>query len=180
MDSTKIKPPHKFFFRTLDNDLDSLYSYLEVKKSEIYDNSLNVPEEKFREMHDRGDSLPTMLGDYYNIFSWDNDAIQNLKSGLRDTIHEACEYYGIDFDIADYYICGWFNWNDGGSCYNVDDVTAHPEFFHDHMRGTGSPVFHGYYCVNAEPTKTFYHIDRNVNNLVANNNINNRLVVSET
>jgi hypothetical protein len=46
------------------------------------------------------------------------------------------------------------------------------------MGGKGSPDFHGYYCVNAEPSVTFYLIDKVTE--FENININNRAVVSET
>jgi hypothetical protein len=42
----------------------------------------------------------------------------------------------------------------------------------------GAPIFHGYYCVNAEPSITYYKI--NGNDLFENHNKNNRAIVSET
>lgn len=173
------KPQHKFFDRYLDNDLSELTAYLVDKRDFIYANGIGAPDDIFKEKHDRGDALTTMLGDYYNIFTWDHPAIKNLYLGLLDATKEASEYYGIDFDAADYYICGWFNINEK-SVYGGESPLGHPEWFHDHMHGTGAPVFHGYYCVNAEPSSTFYHINRDVNNLFENVNKNNRLVLSET
>ena len=115
-----------------------------------------------------------------SIFVIGSPDIDVMLSDDLPSLEMAKQYYGIDFDSADYHICGWFNWNEGGACYDGDDPRNHPEWFHDHMKGTGSPVFHGYYAVSAEPTQTFYHINRDVNNLAVNDNIDNRLVVSET
>ena len=47
------------------------------------------------------------------------------------------------------------------------------------MGGEGSPVFHGYYCINAEPSKTFYNINRS-GQIFENINKNNRAILSET
>jgi hypothetical protein len=174
------KPPHKFFERYLDNNLDELTSYLLEKRKWIYENGINAPEDVFKEKRDRGDSLVTMLGDYYNIFTWDNPSIKKIYDGLVDATKEACEYYGIDFDAADYYVCGWFNVNENGTVYSGDSPLNHPEWFHDHMHGIGAPVFHGYYCVNAEPSSTYYFINKDQNNIFENANKNNRLIVSET
>ena len=52
----------------------------------------------------------------------------------------------------------------------------HEENFHDHMAGEGAPFFHGYYCVNAEPSITYYKV---FGNDVENHNKNNRLILSE-
>ena len=44
----------------------------------------------------------------------------------------------------------------------------------------GAPWFHGYYCVNAEPSSTFYQINGDESNVFENINKNNRAILSET
>lgn len=124
------------------------------------------------------ESAMTILGSHYNIFTWDNEAIKNLKHALADTIKEACEYYGIDYDSSEYMINGWFNLDLGSKYGNNPYNPNNTSGFHDHMDGKGAPVFHGYYCVNAEPSSTHYLINRE--KPFENINKNNRLVVSET
>ena len=80
---------------------------------------------------------------------------------------EACNYYGIDFYEQQYMIQGWFNIN-----YNKKGKLD----WHDHGP-TGAPNFHGYYCVNAEPSITHYKIDGI--HEVENINKNNRAILSE-
>lgn len=174
------KPEHKFFERFLSNDLDALYDYLYSKAEDLVDGKIgNIPEDVLSKFSmDNGPA--TQLGEYYNIFTWDNAAIQNLKSELKDIIVEASEYYGLDFEKENYYINGWFNL-DFASPENREfgvSPLKHPEHYHDHAGGTGAPVFHGYYCVNAEPSSTFYKIDRLYD--FENINKNNRAIVSET
>lgn len=173
------KPPHKFFSRHLALDLDDLSKYLWEKTDFIYNNGIGAPEDVFKEKKERGDALTTMLGDYYNIFTWGHPALKELYQALLETTKEACEYYSIDFDSQDYYINGWFNTFEH-AVYGGESPRNHPEWFHDHMKGVGAPVFHGYFCVNAEPSTTLYHINRDPNNLFENINKNNRLIISET
>lgn len=174
------KPPHKFFDRILDNNLDELYDYLYQQLQDMLEGKIgNIPTEelsKFNLFNGPG----TQLGKYYNIFTWENQAIQNLKNSLREIIIEASEYYGIDFDKEDYHINGWFNLDFSSPEDRSQGVSPirHPEHYHDHAGGTGAPIFHGYYCVNAEPSSTFYKIDRERD--FENVNKNNRAIVSET
>jgi hypothetical protein len=174
------KPAQKFFDRFLDNDLNDLYDYLYLKAEDLVAGKIgNIPEEtlsKFTLLN----GAPTQLGDFYNIFTWEHLAIKKLKQSLSETIKEACEYYGIDYDSENYFINGWFNldFKTENANYGVSPL-VHPEHYHDHAGGTGAPVFHGYYCVNAEPSSTFYQINRG-DSIFENINKNNRLVVSET
>ena len=183
MDSTKLispKPAQKFFDRILDNDLDELYDYLYVKAQELVSGKIgNIPDETLSRFN-LNNGAPTQLGEFYNIFTWDHKAINKLKESLSETVKEASEYYGIDYESEDYFINGWFNldFKTNDSDRGVSPL-KHSEHFHDHAGGTGAPVFHGYYCVNAEPSSTFYKIDRG-ENIFENINKNNRLVVSET
>lgn len=172
------KPEHKFFERFLDNDIDSLYAYLVEKANDLASGKIEgIPSDALRK-DNRLATLPTKLGQYYNIFKWENESVKKLKIALCDTIKEACEYYGIDFDSSDYMINGWFNLDLGTKYGNAPYDPKRTEGFHDHMDGKGAPVFHGYYCVNAEPSSTYYLINRETP--FENINKNNRLVVSET
>jgi hypothetical protein len=183
LDTSKLispKPPHKFFDRFLDNDLDDMYSYLYLKAQDLVAGKIgNVPQEILSKFNIYN-GAPTQLGDYYNIFTWDHPGIKKLKDALADTIQEACEYYGIDYAKENYFINGWFNldFKTEGEGAGVSPL-KHPEHYHDHAGGTGIPVFHGYYCVNAEPSSTFYKI-KDTDTVFENINKNNRLVVSET
>jgi hypothetical protein len=183
LDTTKLispKPDHKFFDRFLNNDLDELFDYLYSKAEELVSGKIgNIPPETLSRFNIYN-GAPTQLGDFYNIFTWENEAISNLKESLADAIKEASEYYGIDYDSENYFINGWFNldFKTEGVGSGVSPLN-HPEHYHDHAGGTGAPVFHGYYCVNAEPSSTFYKIDRG-DKVFENINKNNRLIVSET
>lgn len=174
------KPPQKFFDRFIDNDLDDLYEYLYSKAEDLVAGKIgNIPEDKLSNFSMQN-GAPTQLGDFYNIFTWDHPAISKLKAALADAVKEASDYYGIDYDAENYYINGWFNldFKTENADYGVSPL-KHPQHYHDHAGGTGAPVFHGYYCVNAEPSSTFYRIDRG-DEVFENINKNNRLVVSET
>lgn len=170
--------PHKFFERFLNNELDSLYNYLENKLTEILTGKIEgIPLEKVSNFN-KYNGAPTQLGMYYNVFNFDHPGIKNLQDALRDAVKEACSYYGHDYDSLDYRIHGWYNYDPKtqGS-YGVNPLKD-DKFFHDHMGGEGAPVYHGYYCVNAEPSITFYKI--NNEQLFENKNLNNRAIVSET
>ena len=174
------KPPQRFFERFLDNDLDELFQYLNQKQLDLLSGEFpGISKEKL-EKYDIYNGPSTQLCNYYNIFDFENLAILNLKNALRSATEEACEYYGIDFESNNYHIHGWFNL-DYQSPENKDTGVSpikHAEYYHDHMGGEGAPVFHGYYCVNAEPSITYYKIDRLVD--FENINKNNRAVLSET
>jgi hypothetical protein len=174
-----MKKDHKFFDVTLDNDLDSLFIFLcEVNKNMIDKNIFNIPEEKLAEFN-YYNGAPTRLGTYYNIFTLDHPGILNLKENLKKLASKACEYYGYDFEEQNYYIRAWFNldYKDG---YSPVSPLNKPEHFHDHSDGIGMPFLHGYYCVNAEPSSTFYQINKNTENVFENINKINRAILSET
>ena len=80
---------------------------------------------------------------------------------------EACDHYGLKFDLEQFMVQGWFNIN-----YNKKGKLD----WHEHG-GNGAPHFHGYYCVNAEPSTTHYRVfDKEIENI----NKNNRAILSET
>jgi hypothetical protein len=174
------KPPHRFFDKVLDNDVDKLYQYLYSKAEDLVAGSIgDIPLETLSKFSIYN-GAPTQLGSYYNIFTWDCLEINSLKNALSETIQEACIYYGIDYEKENYFINGWFNldFKTQGEASEVSPL-KHPEHYHDHAGGTGAPVFHGYYCVNAEPSSTFYKIQGS-STVFENINKNNRLIVSET
>lgn len=162
---------HKFFERTLDIDLDSLSKFLQ-EKYELIENA-KLPGVTSME-NDKGlwlesGSLSTVKWQEYNVFQFYNRSLHKLYKAVSDTVKEACEYYEVDFDKQNYYIQGWFNINnsEGGK---LD--------WHDHG-AAGAPNFHGYYCVNAEPSITHYKLFNDPSRIVDNVNKNNRLVISE-
>jgi hypothetical protein len=172
------KKPHRFFERFINNDLEELQLYLADKQKEILAGKISsIPQDKLANFTDQNGPA-TQLGSYYNIFDFDHRAIKALKNALKDCmVNDICEYYGIDYNSKDYMIHGWFNLDyktEGGGVSPLD----HPEHFHDHMGGEGAPTFHGYYCVNAEPSSTWYKIDGET--LFENVNTNNRAIISET
>lgn len=175
------KPDHRFFEKFLNNNLDSLFSYLVEKQADLLSGSIgNIPDNVLsRYTKENGPS--TQLGNYYNIFDFENIEISELKIALKNATQEACEYYGIDFDKSDYHIHGWFNLDFKSSENREDGVSPlkDDQNYHDHMNGEGAPVFHGYYCVNAEPSTTFYKIN-NGDFVFHNVNKNNRAILSET
>jgi hypothetical protein len=175
---TPTKQPHRFFERFIKNDLEELQLYLADKQKEILAGKIeSIPTEKLSNFTDENGPA-TQLGSYYNIFDFDHRAIKALKNALRDCmINDVCEYYKIDYKSQNYMIHGWFNLDyktQGGGVSPLE----HPEHFHDHMGGEGAPIFHGYYCVNAEPSSTWYKI--NGETLFENINKNNRAIISET
>lgn len=162
---------HKFFDRVLNNDLSLLSNYLLLTKERLLDGLVDNIDSEYaksaRGVHD--------LGDKYNIFQFHNLAIHNLYASIRDMTIEACEYYGIDFTKSHYMVQGWFN-TDGIDKPELDQESH----YHDHLGGTGIPNFHGYYCVDAEPSSTFYRIGGQDGVTFENINKNNRAILSET
>jgi hypothetical protein len=179
-----MSKPQKFFNVVLDNDLNSLKSYLVDMESLILDeNILNVSKEEMLK-HGKGMGSLTKLGiDHYNIFTFIHPGIYQLYKSLGKLMKDVCEYYEIDMDKEKYLIHGWFNLDqetpNEGKNGGVNPL-KYPNHFHDHMNGIGAPAFHGYYCVDAEPSSTFYKIDRNEDKIFENVNKNNRAIISET
>ena len=145
----KEKPSHKFFERYVDNDLTQLSTYLLKLEKDLFDGVYPKVSKEFANniggVHN--------LGTKFNIFQCYNPQIHKLFSTLRDLTIEACEYYNIDYKKQSYMVQGWFN-TDGIAEPPVNESTH----YHDHLGGTGVPNFHGYYCVDAEPSFTYYKI----------------------
>lgn len=159
--------PHKFFERFLDNDLMSLASELQDRYSKIQSAELfGISPMSDTEMWKSSNSASTIKWREYNVFQFHIDGIRNLYSNISSMVKEACAYYGIDFDSQQYMMQGWFNINHSGNG-KLD--------WHDHGP-FGAPLFHGYYCVSAEPSVTHYVTS---NGYVENHNVNNRAVLSE-
>lgn len=159
---------HKFFERYLDNNLDSLSKFLLNKYEEIEDAKLRgITPLDSSDIWVESQSRSTVKWREYNVFQFYNPEIYNLYVNVRETVKEACDYYGIDYYKQRFMIQGWFNVN-----YNKKGKLD----WHDHGP-TGAPFFHGYYCVKAEPSTTYYKI--NNKDEIANINKDNRLIVSE-
>lgn len=185
LDTIGIKKSHKFFDVFLDNDLNSLYSYLtNLNEKIIVDNVCRIPEESFLKYKDSPGAATAFGITYYNIFTFTHPGIRKLYNSLSELTKEACKYYDIDFYSQQYFIHGWFNldYKTIKSKHDIGGVNPlkNPHHFHDHSGGMGSPWFHGYYCVNAEPSSTFYKINGDDNNIFENINKNNRAILSET
>jgi hypothetical protein len=165
---------HRFFEKFLNNNLTSLTKFLEEKMHQL-ENGLvpGVTKEDFDVLDNR--SPATNLGPKYNIFQFHNEGIHDLYSAVSSMTKEACEYYGVDFEKQKYMIQGWFNFDKYEKPEPLPD-----DFLHDHLEGKGAPDFHGYYCVNAEPSNTYYKIGGMDGTRFTNKNINNRAVLSET
>ena len=181
--------PHKFFFRTVDNDLEDLYSFLQkvnkmIRSEQLFnidqvtDHTMNkFPKNLF--MSEK-DSVPSMTTEYYNIFNFKHPGLVNLLKAIKLMTIEACDYYGLNFSDQHFTINGWFN------LYNVKNSTDHKVEmteeiiknlpWHDHG-SQGFPSLHGYYSVSAEPTNTYYKID---DKMITIENKNNLALLSET
>jgi len=165
---------HRFFEKHLDNDLDSLYNFLMSKKEDIKNESLEGIDLSKAPKHYFENYNPQRVDFMFNVFQFYNPEIYNLYVGLRDLTKEACQHYGLDFEKEKFMIHGWFNSDNGKKEIDLNNESL----YHDHSGGTGAPYFHGYYCVKAEPSSTYYKINRD--RPFENININNRAIISET
>lgn len=157
-----IEKPHKFFERYLDNDLQELSNELS-KRYDIIKNSNRV---NAKDIWLSSNSISTIKWRDYNVFQFHITGIRNLYAEISNLAKEACEYYEIDFAKQDYFIQGWFN---------INTANKGKLDWHDHGPSNEN-LFHGYYCVNAEPSITTY----NINGVhIDNVNKNNRLIMSE-
>ena len=163
---------HKFFERFLENDLEKLSEFINIKNNQLMNGELpGISKEMIIEAEKEYSCVPTIMLEHYNIFQFTNEYIYNLYNSVKEMTIEACQYYNIDFKKQKYYIQGWFNFD-----YQEKDMGD--QDLHDHCGGTGAPFFHGYYCVNAQPSVTHYQINRKT--MFNNINKNNRAILSET
>jgi hypothetical protein len=158
---------HKFFERYLDNDLPELAEFLQNQYANMENLKLSgITKVTPRDHWLSSDSVSTIKWREYNVFQFYHESIHKLYKNISETIKEACEYYGVNFEEQRYMVQGWFNIN-----YNHSGKLD----WHDHG-GPYAPYFHGYYSVNAEPSTTYYSV---FGNKVENHNKNNRMIISE-
>jgi hypothetical protein len=164
---SKSVQPHRFFERHLDNDLKILTSSLQNRYEKIEQAKVNgVTPVTDNEVWKSSNSVSTMKWRQYNVFQFHIPEIYNLYLAVSDMAKEACKYYEIDFDQQKYMLQGWFN---------INHAKKGKLEWHDHGP-FGAPNFHGYYCVNAEPSQTHY---KTFDKEVVNHNVNNRAILSE-
>lgn len=159
--------PHRFFDRVLTNDLNKLSlelqdRYRKIESAEV----LGVTKVTDNEIWKSSNSVSTMKWREYNVFQFHIDGIYELYKNVSSMVKEACEYYEINFEDQKFMIQGWFNIN-----YTKKGKLD----WHDHGP-FGAPNFHGYYCVKAEPSMTYYKV---FDKETVNHNIDNRAVLSE-
>lgn len=168
----------KIFEKELNIDLNELLDYLDKKHDQILNNDLeeiNYLTDMMVKKYNKLNNAPTKLNQKYNIFNFQNEMIDTIYAELLDLTKTANLYYGQDFSTQQYMIRGWFN-VDNPSSQN-HDPRINKRLFHDHLGGHGAPDFHGYYCVNAEPSITYYQIEDEV--FFENINKNNRLILCQ-
>lgn len=168
----KYDKPHMFFERSLNNDLDKMSNYLKKVYQDIVTASVRGVSplgSKGQESWLESGSISTVKWSEYNVFQFYNEEIYNVFVNLKELVQEACEYYGVDFKKEQYYVQGWFN---------INDRKVGKLDWHDHG-GPWAPFFHGYYCIKAEPSSTFYKLENREDMIVENHNKDNRMILSE-
>jgi hypothetical protein len=169
--SSLSKKDHVFFERNLSCELDLLSNFLSNKYNVIKDKDLsNAFNMAKTSSFDSTGSVSTAKYYQYNVFQFHNTNLYDLFKAIKDMTKEACEYYELDFDYHRFMVQGWFNINDR----KIGKLN-----WHDHP-GKGAPFFHGYYCVNAEPSVTNYKLFGKDESIFQNINKNNRAILSET
>jgi len=168
----KYDKPHKFFEKYLNNDLDKMSDYLKGAYHDIANATLpgvspvgSNGEEYWLE----SGSISTVKWSEYNVFQFYDEQVYNVFSAIKDLTVEACDYYGVDFKKEKYYVQGWFN---------INDRKTGKLNWHDHG-GPWAPFYHGYYCIKAEPSSTFYKLENREDLIVENKNKDNRVILSE-
>lgn len=159
--------PHKFFERFINNDLQDLTNFLQFQYEKIKNGELIKGEKNIGTLWDSSNSETTIQWNKYNAFQFYHPSIYNLISAVKSMTIEACDYYNINYEEQQFMVQSWFNIN-----YTKNGKLD----WHDHG-GRGAPIFHGYYCVNAEPSITHYKV---FNKKIENINKNNRAILSET
>lgn len=170
-DFDKNCKPQKFFYRDLDLDLNEITENLKIE----YDRIKNLEMFGIKEHNNQKDlftytqSVSTHKSREYNGFQMYYPFMHELFSSVVDMVREACVYYDIDYNSQQFMCQSWFNINNVNSGNKKLD-------WHDHVTDEEKIFgFHGYYCVNAEPSETHYKINENI---VTNKNKNNRAILS--
>jgi hypothetical protein len=161
--------PPKFFERHLDNDLTELASFLSTQYEKIESGELlKTGKNTVQTAWDNSGSQSTVQWNRYNALQFVNPYMHNLTAAIKSMTQEACDYYGIDFNSQQYYVQSWFN---------INHAKKGKLDWHEHG-GKGAPHFHGFYCVQAEPSITHYKLPNDV--YFDNINKNNRAILGET
>lgn len=164
---SKSTQSHKFFERQLNNNLTILSAELQDRYKKIEEAKVTgVTPVTESDYWKTSNSVSTMKWRQYNVFQFHSLGLYNLYKAVKDMAIEACDYYGIDFEKQRYMMQGWFN---------INHTKRGKLDWHDHGHG-GAPLFHGYYCVKAEPSSTYYRV---FDKEVENKNIDNRAILSE-
>lgn len=165
---SRSNQPHRFFERFLDNDLNILAQELANRYNQIENAEIEgVTPVSEADIWKESNSVSTMKWRQYNVFQFHIPGIRKLYDAVSEMVHEACDYYGLDFDKEQFMLQGWFN---------INHAKKGKLDWHEHGPD-GAPNFHGYYCVKAEPSETHY-ITTNQERKV-NVNRDNRAVLSE-
>lgn len=167
--------PHKFFYRDLDLNLNDIsqtlrFEYDRIKNAEMRGVKPVDYDMPNREIFLNSNSISTIKSREYNLFQMYYPFVHDLYSAVVDMVLEACDYYNFNYNSERWMAQAWFNINNKENGGKLD--------FHDHVSKdhVGSYMcFHGYYCVNAEPSETKYLIDGKE---VSNINKNNRAILS--
>lgn len=170
MNFDKNSKPQKFFERHLDNDLAEVTDRLKLEYERIANTEMwgIQPHDYDKDIFTYSKSFSTHKSREYNAFQMYYPFMHELFSAVVDMTREACEYYEIDYNSEQWVAQAWFN-------INSNEKGAKLEW-HDHIRPEDKTAgFHGYYCVNAEPSQTHYDINGEVK---INENKNNRAVLS--
>lgn len=163
---TVNKKPQRFFEKQLDLDIDHLKDFL-LEQYKRIENGEIVKGFNSGEAFKESNSITTMQWNRYNAFQFYDTNIFKLVKAIKDMTLEACEYYDLSFIDEEFMAQAWFN---------VNYAKKGKLDWHEHG-GNGAPYFHGYYCISAEPSITYYKIN---DELIENHNKNNRAILSET
>ena len=172
------KDDFKIFESLLSINLDSLKEYLDTKHDEILSNTLkedNLLTDLLVKKYNKLNNAPTKLNKKYNLFKSNNPIVKEMYDELKKLTKTACSHYGYDFDKQNYMVRAWFNYDIKSINGKEYSPLKNSRFFHDHLGGLGAPDFHGYYCVDAEPSITYYKVDED--EIFSNTNKNNRMIL---
>lgn len=172
------KKPHKFFEIFLDNDLDDFYKFLLNEEQRMRNGEIKgISKSEGEKYYEKG--LTTIFSNCYNLFKYNYQQIITLNNALLELTQNACDYYDINFNEQNYLIKGWFNCDpkDFGE-YDIPKESFNKDMIFQDDNERGIPDFHGYYCINAEPSVTIYKLESG--ELFQNINKNNRAILSET
>lgn len=157
-----------FFSTNLNLNLEELKDYLykeylNIENEIITDNSFEI-----HANFSYTQSASTINWTRYNLFQFYNEQVYDLYRAVQDLMLLACENYKIDYYKNRYMAQAWFN---------ITKSDSEQLRWHDHWHNNLDGVFHGYFCVNAEPSITEYQVG---DSIVEIENKNNVAILSET